>query len=137
MVSPLRSTGVIETSSGFWTRPLTTYSKKVCMNVALACGRCCGLGLFLDKAGDRLRRLGALRKPIIGAIQIQREIVLLLQRQIGPQFLEALAVARAAAVSHHNAERRLVLGPNPLQSYFYRHKDLSKKEMRAYAAFLP
>src|SRR2546428_7600136 len=119
MVSPLRSTGVIDTSSGFWTRPLTTYSKTACMDVALACRRCGRFGLFLDEARHRLRRLRALGEPVIRAVEVQREIVLLLQRQIGPQFLQALAIARAAAVRHHNAERRLVLRANPLQSYFH------------------
>src|SRR4051812_8888518 len=105
MVNPLRSMGVISTSSGFWTRPLTTYSKNACMNVALRCRRCGRFGLFLDEAGDRLRRLRALREPVIGPVEVQRKIILLLQRQIGPQLLQALAIARAAAVRHHNAER--------------------------------
>src|SRR5262245_18075695 len=117
MVSPLRSTGVIDTSSGFWTRPLTTYSKNACMKVALACRRCGRFGLFLDEARHCLGGLRTLREPIVGAIQVQREIVFLLQRQIGAEFLEALAIAGAAAVRDHNAEGGLVLGANPLQSY--------------------
>src|SRR5687767_4548675 len=119
MVRPLRSTGVIDTSSGFWTRPLTTYSKNSCMNVALAGWRCGRFGLFLDEAGDGLGRLRALRQPVVGPVQVQREIIVLLQRQICAQFLQALAIARAPAVRHYNAERGLILGPNPLQSYSY------------------
>ena len=82
-----------------------------------------GVGMpLLDEAGDRVARLRTLADPIRGAIQLQGEIFALLERLVGADFLNALAVARAAAVGHHNAEHRGVFRADPFHANFYRHK---------------
>src|SRR5215813_8889591 len=91
-VVPSRSTGVIVTESGCWTRPLTTYSRNVCMDHQRSgSGRSSGLysgfvGLF-DKACNGFAGLGAFAKPILCAVQIECIIIALFQRLICAQFL--------------------------------------------------
>ena len=74
---------------------------------------------FLEKAGDRIARLGAFAHPIIGAIQIEFEVVAFLQRLIGANFLNELAVTRTAAVGHDDAEHRRILCADPFHANFY------------------
>ena len=62
------------------------------------------------------------------------EIVTLLQRLIRADFLDELAIARTAAVGHHNAKHRGVLGPDPLHANFYCHKFFKRAQSLARAA---
>ena len=90
-----------------------------------ALGRGRGLGSFLNEAGYRLAWLRTLAQPISRALQVKGEIIALLQRVIGAQFLDAFAVPRAATISHDNAKNRLVLRANALHPNFYCHKPVS------------
>src|ERR1035437_680642 len=149
-VVPSRSTGVIVTASGFCTSPLTTYSRNACITQDQSSGRgrgCGSFGRFLDETGDGLARLGAFAQPVVRPVQVQGVLVILLLRQVGAQFLDELAIARTAAISHDNTERGLVLRPDSLQPNFNCHKltfslgvatsrppalqGLSRKEVRA------
>src|SRR5208283_3739855 len=123
---PPRSTGVMLTASGRCTSPLTTYSRNACMASKirkLKSGRRGNrLAGLLDEAGDGVARLGALADPVLGTVEFEREIIALLQRLIRADFLDELAVARTATVSHHNAKHRGILGPDALHANFYCHK---------------
>ena len=78
-------------------------------------------GFFLDKAGHGFTRLRSLAQPILGAIQVERKIVTLLQRMVSAEFLDTFAVARAAAVSHHDAKNGLVFRADALHANSYCH----------------
>src|SRR5690348_4352661 len=111
------------TSSGCCTSPLTTYSRKACMRSAS--GRHNGSGGFvglLDKAGHRIARLSAFAQPVFGPLKVHGEIGALLQRLIGPQFLDELPIPGAPAVGYDYAEDRGILGPDPLHTNFNGHK---------------
>src|SRR5437773_3050556 len=117
MVMPVFSTGVTVTSSGFCTSPLTTYSRKGCItDLGRGSGGDGVLLCFLEKAGDRVRGLGAFAQPMMGPIEVQREVVALLERLVRAQFLDTFAIPRTAAVGHDNAEDRGVLGPDALHA---------------------
>src|SRR5438477_9286164 len=121
-VIPSRSTGVTFTASGRSTRPLTTNSRKACIaKRELSRGRS-GPGGFTNKTGHRVGRLRAFADPILHPFVIEHEVVALLQRLIGADFLNELAVARAAIVRHDNAEHGVVLGPDSFHAYSHCHK---------------
>src|ERR1019366_9710565 len=80
------------------------------------------LDRLLDEAGHGVARLRAFADPVLRAIQLEREIFTRLERLVGADFLDALAVARAAAVGHHNAIHRGVFSADPFHANFYRHK---------------
>src|SRR6185437_1920127 len=108
---PSRSTGVTVTFSGWPTNPLTTYSKNACMTPKKLCGRGGVRGGFrglLDEGGNGVARLRALADPVLRALQIEREIVVLLHRRVRADFLDELAIARAAAIRDHDAVNRRV-----------------------------
>ena len=81
-----------------------------------------GLRRFFDEAGHGVARLRAFADPVLRAIQLEREIFTRLERLVGADFLDALAIARAAAVGHHNAIHRGVFRADPFHANFYRHK---------------
>lgn len=89
-------------------------------------GGCSGLRggsiCLFDKAGDGLAGLGALAKPVFGAIKVQRIIIALFQGLIRAELLDELAITRAAAVGHNNPEHRRVLGPDAFHANFHCHK---------------
>src|ERR1019366_3687586 len=80
------------------------------------------LDRLLDEAGHGVARLRAFADPVLGAIELEREIFTRLERLVGADFLDALAIARAAAVGHHNAIHRGVFRADPFHANFYRHK---------------
>src|SRR5688500_3858216 len=104
---PCFSTGVTVISPGFWTRHFTTNSSNACIAVrdGDSGGGRRGLLRLANETGDGIARLRALAHPVIGAIQVQRVIVALFERQVGAEFLNALAVAGAAAVGDDDTER--------------------------------
>src|SRR5216117_3002061 len=122
------STGVTDTSSGFWTSPLTTYSRNACMAAPPAAsgdrGRRRGGPLRLaNEAGDCFAGLRALGQPVGSPFEVERLFVPhLLLGQVSAQFLDALAVSRAAAVGHDDAKGRSVLGSDAFHADFDRHK---------------
>src|ERR1051325_1157741 len=134
MVRPSRSTAATLTASGRSTKPLTTNSRKPCIaRRVLSDGRRrrgdrsrrnspSSLGEFPDEAGHRVRRLRALANPILGPFVVQGEIVPFLQRLVGADFLDELAVARAAIIRHDNSEHGTVLGPDSFHAYSDCHK---------------
>src|SRR5262245_18507516 len=106
------------TWSACWTKPLTTYSRKACIPRTEGSGRRrCFAGL-LNKAGHGLAGLSAFARPVLGTLQFERDILALLQRQIRTQLFDALAIARAAAVGHNNAKRRVVPGADAFHPNF-------------------
>src|SRR5208282_2851547 len=125
---PPRSTGVTLTASGCCTSPLTTYCRNSCIaKIKSNRRRHCHLAGLLDEAGDGVARLRALADPVLGAIELQDEIVTLLQRLIRADFLDELAIARTAAVGHHYAEIRGILGPDAFHANFYCHKCFKRR----------
>src|SRR5437867_9343076 len=116
------STGVTDTSSGFSTSPLTTYSRNACMAAPPTASGHGGRGgplRLANEAGNRLAGLGALGKPVGGPFEVERVFVPdFLLRQVSAQLLDALAVARAAAVGHDDAKGRSVLGPDAFHADF-------------------
>src|SRR2546421_3682338 len=128
---PSRSTGVTFTASGRSTRPLMTNSRKGCMDTP-ASGRGGSVsGGFANKAGHSVGRLRSLADPILHPLVVQGEVVALLQRLIGPDFLDELPVARAAIVRHHNAEHGVVLRPDSFHAYsdWHKSKILSRRAL--------
>src|SRR5437667_1936915 len=122
-VIPSRSTGVTFTASGRSTKPLTTNSRNACISQSQRSGRSLGgPGDLSDKAGHRIARLRSFAEPILGPVVIQSKIIALLQRLVGAEFLEELAIARAATVRHHNAEHGAVLCPDSFHAYPDCHK---------------
>src|SRR5665213_165356 len=122
---PARSTGVTVTAPGFCTSPLTTYSRNSCMaKIKLSCRRsgCRRLAQFLDEAGDGVARLRALAYPVLGAVELDREIFALLERVVSADLLDELAIAGTAAIGHDNAECRRVFRADPFHANFYCHK---------------
>src|ERR1017187_8331387 len=120
---PVRSTGVTLTASGCCTSPLTPYSRNSCIaKIQSSRRRRRRLAGLLDEAGHGVARLRALADPVLGAVKLQGEIIALLQRLIRADFLDELAIARTAAVSHHNAKIRGIFGPDTLHANFYCHK---------------
>src|SRR5688572_15950654 len=107
--------GVIATSSGQATSPFTTYSRNACMARKASGGRCGSRGLLglLDETANRVAGLRAFAEPVIRALEFQIEIVTLLKRLIGADFLDELAITRAAVVSDDNAIDRGVCRPDP------------------------
>src|SRR3954468_19532006 len=96
------------------------YSRKACMLCySSRRGRGSSFGGPLDKAGHRVAGLSAFAQPILGAWKIQGVILTCFTWLIRAQFLDALAIARAAAVCDHDAKGRLILGPNALHPNFY------------------
>src|ERR1035437_10947121 len=96
-VVPSRSTGVIVTASGFCTRPLTMYSRNACISQDQSLGRSASHGrldCFLNETGDGLAWLRTLAQPVLGPIQVHRDIITLIPRQVGTQFLDEPAIAR-------------------------------------------
>src|SRR5436190_15927868 len=121
---PLRSMGVIATSSGRATSPFTTYSRNACMARDASGGRDRSRSLLslLDETAHRVAGLRALAEPVIRAIEFQIEIVALLERLIGANLLNELAVARAAVVGHDNAIDRGVCRPDSFHANSNCHK---------------
>src|ERR1017187_8256288 len=119
---PARSTGVTLTASGCCTSPLTTYSRNSYIAPKLDSSRHDRLAGFFNEAGDGVARLRALADPVFGAVKVEGEIVAFFQGLIRADFLDEPAIARAAAVGHHNAEKRGILGPDALHANFYCHK---------------
>ena len=74
---------------------------------------------FFDETGHGIAGLRAFAKPILRAFHFEREILALFQRVIGADFLNELAVARAAAVRHHDAKCRHVFCADPFHANFY------------------
>src|SRR5881296_2924917 len=119
------STGVTDTSSGFSTSPLTTYSRNACMAAPPTASGHGGRGgplRLANETGDGFAGLRALGQPVGGPLKVEGVFVPLLLGQVSAQFLDALAVARAAAVGHNNAKGRGVLGPNAFHADFDCHK---------------
>src|SRR5208282_1393665 len=102
---PPRSTVVTLTASWCCTSPLTTYSRNSCIaKIRSSRRRHCRLAGLLDETGDGVARLRAFADPVLGAVKLQGEIIPLLQRLIGANFLDELCVARTAAVGYNNAK---------------------------------
>src|SRR4051812_7116621 len=118
MVIPARSTGVMVTSLGFSTRPFTTYSRKACITRSQSLNRRSGFGGFFDEAGDGLARLRPFADPIFCALEIEGEVGAFLQWMIGPEFLDAFAVAGTAAVRDDDAKNGLVFRADAFHSNF-------------------
>src|SRR5256885_15193560 len=106
---PSRSTGVTFTASGRSTNPLTTNSRNACIAKTASSGGwggcggrggCGGLGGLANKTGHGVGWLRALADPILRPFAVKDEVVALLQRLIRADFLNELAVARAAVVRH-------------------------------------
>src|SRR5207302_4774972 len=116
-VRPSRSTGVTFTASGRSTRPLTTNSRKACIAGLASSDGGSGLVGFANKAGHRVGRLRAFADPVLRPFAVQDEVVAFLQRLIGADFFNELAVARAAIVRHHYAEHGVVLRPDSFHPY--------------------
>ena len=74
---------------------------------------------FFEKAGNGVTRLRAFAHPIISAVQIEFEVVAFLERLIGADFLNELAVTRASAVGHHDAKYRRILCADTFHANFY------------------
>src|ERR1035438_4145025 len=120
---PTRSTDVTLTASGCCTSPLTTYSRNSCIaKIKSSRRRRDRFAGLLDEAGDGVARLRALADPVLGAVELQSEIIARLQGLIRADLLDELAIARTAAVGHHNAEIRGIFRPDTLHANFYRHK---------------
>src|SRR6185503_419689 len=83
-----------------------------------------GLSGLLDKAGHRVAGLRAFANPVLRALEIEREILTLVFRQVCSQFLDAFPVARAAAIGDHDAEGRLVFRADALHSNSYWHNKI-------------
>jgi len=73
---------------------------------------------LLQEARHRIARLRALGDPILRAVHLDAEIIALLQRLIGSNLLDELAIARTAAIGHDNAENRQILRADPLHANF-------------------
>src|SRR5690242_4751306 len=118
------------TSSGWSTNPLTTYSRKASMaGNSSSCRSGSGELVsfpagFFNETGDRIAWLGPFAEPILSAFEIQSKVVALFERLIRAEFLDEFAIARAAAISNHNAENRGVFGPYPLHANFNCHKSV-------------
>src|SRR6266540_5320363 len=122
---PSRSAGVTFTASGRSTRPLTTNSRKACITGPASGGGRDGSGGFADKAGHGVGRLRAPVEPVLRSFVVEREVVALLQRLIGADFFNELAIARAAIVRHDDAEDGVVLRPDSFHAYSDCHKSNS------------
>src|SRR6266516_3352821 len=135
MVIPSRSSGVTLTASGRSTSPLTTNSRKPCIaKPESSANRDCPSG-FANEAGHGVARLRALAEPILYPLVIEDKVVALFQRLIGADFLNELAVARTAAVRHHDAEHRGVFRPDSFHAYSHCHK--SRCSIRATSSDTP
>src|SRR5437764_948956 len=76
-----------------------------------------GLGGCANKTGHCVGWLRALADPILRPFVVEDEVVAFLQRLVGADFLNELAVARAAIVRHHYAEHGVVLRPDSFHPY--------------------
>src|SRR5690606_13544404 len=68
----------------------------------------------LEEAGDAVGRLGAVREPVLDALEVDLHPVLVVLRQervVGAELLEEAAVARHAAVGGDDRVMRALLGP--------------------------
>src|SRR2546426_1566563 len=126
---PSRSTGVTFTASGRSTNPLTTNSRNACIAKLASADGWSGLGGCANKTGHGVGWLRALANPILRPFVVEDEVVAFLQRLIGADFLNELAVARAAIVRHHYAEHGVVLRSDSFHPYPDCHK--SKCSIRA------
>src|SRR5205085_6491000 len=66
----------------------------------------------IEEAGNAVRRLRADAKPVAGAVPVELDALVVIlgeQRVVGPDLLQVLAVARRAAVGHHDAVIRTLL----------------------------
>jgi hypothetical protein len=66
--------------------------------------------------------LRAFAEPVISALEFQTEIVTLLERLICADFLDELAVSRAAVIGNNNAIDRGVRRPDPFHANSNCHK---------------
>jgi hypothetical protein len=78
-----------------------------------------GAACFFQKTGNGVARLRAFADPIIGAFQIDREIVALFERLIRSDFLDEFSITRTAAIGDNNAVHRRVLRADPFHANFY------------------
>ena len=76
-------------------------------------------GGSLDKTGHGVAGLSALAQPILYSREVEGVILPRFPWLIRAEFLNAHAVARAAAVRHHDAKGRLILSPDALHPNFY------------------
>src|SRR5258707_6955977 len=88
-VVPSRSTGVTVTASGCWTNPLTTYSRKACINPSRRSrgrGGCGCLCRPFDEAGHCFAGQRPFAHPIPGPIQVEGVIAPFLEGMLNAQF---------------------------------------------------